>query len=342
MRYVKQTVSALSVALISIASAYVMDVDEVMGEEVYNVQLKVETVEVDINEIPENREIEVGISIDNNPGFLGLSYLVEIDGRLTYDRLLSYSCNLDLFSLYMVYFDNNPSVINLGQTLLDFSAQFHENTRLSTIKLVLPDELCVGDFFEIKLLSMFSDDSKTCGVCFRRENSFDSFYGPENFAPFINGGIRIVGQEPEPVQEPTQESEPPVQPLEPEIAPPQPAEDNQQNNNVQQKDITETPAPVTEVPTTETTTETTSTTTVTTVLETTVSTTVSTTETEKTTTEETTVLETTVTEVSENNTDDGKEKKNIIPIIVAGIAVITAVITGVIFRKKKENKDEKK
>ena len=72
--------------------------------------------------------------------------------------------------------------------------------------------------------------------------------------------------------------------------------------------------------------------------ETTVSATVSTTETEKTTTEETTVLETTVTEVSENSTDDEEGKRNIIPILVVGIAVIT----GVIFRRKKENKDEKK
>ena len=340
MRYVKQTVSALSVALISIASAYVMDVDEVMGEEVYNVQLKVETVEVDINEIPENREVRVGVSIENNPGFLGLWFPIEWDDRLSYDWYRLYDFDGRKLCIGNTIMKSSNSVTAFAMSNYDLNSLYYENNIFVTFIFKLPEQIKVGDFFYINLLESFYDEGMTYSLIFTQENSFDNDHGSESFAPFINGGIRIVGQEP--VQEPPQESEPPVQPSEPDIAPPQPAEDNQQNNNVQQKDITETPAPVTEVPTTETTTETTSTTTVTTVPETTVSTTVSTTETEKTTTEETTVLETTVTEVSENSTDDEEGKRNIIPILVVGIAVIIAVITGVIFRRKKENKDEKK
>ena len=340
MRYVKQTVSALSVALISIASAYVMDVDEVMGEEVYNVQLKVETVEVDINEIPENREVRVGVSIENNPGFLGLWFPIEWDDRLSYDWYRLYDFDFRKLCISIAIMESSDSVTEFAMSNYDLNSLYYENNTLVTFNFKLPEQVKVGDFFYVNLLDFFNDNGVTYSSIFTQEDSFDNDHGSESFAPFINGGIRIVGQEP--VQEPPQESEPPVQPSEPDIAPPQPAEDSQQNNNVQQQVIEETTAPVTEVTTIETTTVTTSTTTVTTVPETTVSATVSTTETEKTTTEETTVLETTVTEVSENSTDDEEGKRNIIPIIVVGITVIIAVITGVIFRRKKENKDEKK
>ena len=340
MRYVKQTVSALSVALISIASAYVMDVDEVMGEEVYNVQLKVETVEVDINEIPENREVRVGVSIENNPGFLGLWFPIEWDDRLSYDWYRLYDFDFRKLCISIAIMESSDSVTEFAMSNYDLNSLYYENNTLVTFNFKLPEQVKVGDFFYVNLLDFFNDNGVTYSSIFTQEDSFDNDHGSESFAPFINGGIRIVGQEP--VQEPPQESEPPVQPSEPDIAPPQPAEDSQQNNNVQQQVIEETTAPVTEVTTIETTTVTTSTTTVTTVPETTVSATVSTTETEKTTTEETTVLETTVTEVSENSTDDEEGKRNIIPILVVGIAVIIAVITGVIFRRKKENKDEKK
>ena len=336
MRYVKQTVSALSVALISIASAYVMDVDEVMCEDVYNVQLKVETVEVDINEIPENREVRVGVSIENNPGFLGLWFPIEWDDRLSYDWYRLYDFDFRKLCISIAIMESSDSVTEFAMSNYDLNSLYYENNTLVTFNFKLPEQVKVGDFFYVNLLDFFNDNGVTYSSIFTQEDSFDNDHGSESFAPFINGGIRIVGQEP--VQEPPQESEPPVQPSEPDIAPPQPAEDNQQNNNVQQQVIEETTAPVTEVTTIETTTVTTSTTTVTTVPETTVSATVSTTETEKTTTEETTVLETTVTEVSENSTDDEEGKRNIIPILVVGIAVIT----GVIFRRKKENKDEKK
>ena len=268
MRYVKQTVSALSVALISIASAYVMDADEVMGEEVYNVQLKVETVEVDINEIPENREVRVGVSIDNNPGFLVLYYLLEIDNRLKYHSFDRIETDLSQFCAGFSEAFSNEKIWRISNIFIKSDNIYYDNDEILIIKFFLPDEVKIGDYYEIKLLSEYhnGDDNWTSG--FARENVIGEDCGPENFAPFINGGIRIVGQEPEPVQEPPQESEPPVQPSE-DIAPPQPAGDNQQNNNVQQQFIAETAAPVTEATTMETTTATTSTTTVTTVPETT-------------------------------------------------------------------------
>ncbi|MDD6826766.1 MAG: hypothetical protein PUE12_11790 [Oscillospiraceae bacterium] len=335
MRYVKQTVSALSMALISIASAYVMDVDEVMCEDVYNVQLKVETVEVDINEIPENREVRVGVSIENNPGFLGLRFPIEWDSRLGSFGLSLYDYSNDNLGVGHIIIDTNDNIIISEIHNKDLNSLFFGNGNLYYFNFVLPENVVAGDFFPVNIYDRYYYMEIDFYTMFTQENSFDNDHGPESFAPFINGGIRIVGQEPEPVQEPPQESEPPIQPSEPDIAPPQPAGDNQQNNNVQQQVIAETAAPVTEATTTETTTATTSTTTVTTVPETTVSATVSTTETEKTTTEETTVLETTVTEVSENSIDDEEGKRNIIPIMVAGITVIAAVITGLIFRRKK-------
>ena len=67
--------------------AFFMHADTACCEKIYDVKLSVDTVEVDINSIPENREVQVGVNIENNPGFLGIVFNMEFDSNIEYDEL---------------------------------------------------------------------------------------------------------------------------------------------------------------------------------------------------------------------------------------------------------------
>ena len=107
--------------------AFFMHADTACCEKIYDVKLSVDTVEVDINSIPENREVQVGVNIENNPGFLGMSFLLELDSRIEYDE-------------YKLFYNDNKVSIDYG---------FHKNgTIIYITAATLDDEpLYEGDGF---------------------------------------------------------------------------------------------------------------------------------------------------------------------------------------------------
>lgn len=211
--------------------AFFMHAETTYCEKIYDVKLSVDTVEVDINSIPENREVQVGVNIENNPGFLGIAYLLEVDKSLHYDELKIFLDEKNKLSIGYSFYNDNL-IIRIDETNNDLSSLYCENGKMLFLNICLPENCKSGDFYSIKPLLFYQDNNDFFEACFSQKNSFDSYFGRDNFAEPVAGGIRIVGeqhQEQPPAQEPEQNNPEPAQPTE------QPVQ-QEQNNNSQQSE----------------------------------------------------------------------------------------------------------
>ncbi|WP_156036961.1 hypothetical protein [Ruminococcus sp. HUN007] len=335
-------VAALLMGMASPAAFF--DADTVSCEKVYDVRLSAETVEIDINDIPENREVLVGINIDNNPGFIGMAFWIEKDSRLSCDDIRPFELN-GLFGFNHCFFGSG----NVLETSIipncysDNGELYSGNGQLFRFILKLPSDLNPGDFFEIKPLIRYDGDGRMNQAYFGRENSFDSVFKVDNFAEPVSGGIRITGQknEPEPSKEPEPEPSPSPSPEQKPSEQPsannndQPSSGNNSENKQETQAVT---AATSESVTSESVSESTSvseTSGVTTVSE---SSAVTTSVSETEVTDETAaVSETTVTEPV---TEENKGKGSKLPFAIGGIAVILAGAAAYAAgRKNKKNKE---
>ncbi len=192
-------IAGVSALLMGTATpAFFIDTNTVTCEKVYDVRLSAETVEIDINDIPENREVEVGINIDNNPGFIALRFLIQKDSSLSFDELFLLETDFNKFGVTCGFYNSNNLIEFVMDSKIDDHSPYFENGDLLKLKLVLPEDVKPGDFFEVKPVLDSTNDSSISQACFARENSMDSYFGKENFADPVSGGIRITGSLPEP------------------------------------------------------------------------------------------------------------------------------------------------
>ncbi len=219
-------VAALLMGMASPAAFF--DADTVSCEKVYDVRLSAETVEIDINDIPENREVQVGINLDNNPGCMGLKFWLEKDSNLVCEEYSPYEFGEHNCRIGHGFFgDGNVIQIMFVPNInIDEGELFYGNGQLLKLKVKLPDNVNSGDYFVVKPLLDFDGDPTMDQPCFYRANDFSSFFGRENFAEPVSGGIRITGQKNEP--EPSKEPEPEPSPS---PSPEQKPSDQQSGNN---------------------------------------------------------------------------------------------------------------
>ncbi len=203
------------------------DADTVSCEKVYDVRLSAETVEIDINDIPENREVQVGINLDNNPGCIGLAFWLKKDSRLSFDELKTFELNGKCGVSYEFYDNMNVMEVSLLPHI-DYNngELYYDNGQVLKFKLTLPSDVQPGDFFEVTPMLSFNGEHNSKAPCFYRANDYDSFFDRENFAEPVSGGIRITGQKNEP--EPSKEPEPEPSPS---PSPEQKPSDQQAGNN---------------------------------------------------------------------------------------------------------------
>ena len=221
-------VAALLMGMASPAAFF--DADTVSCEKVYDVRLSAETVEIDINDIPENREVQVGINLDNNPGVIGIGFWLQKDGRLSYDEINPFELT-NLYGVSYGYYESG-NIIELSLASNSFGQTgelTRDNGRIFSFKLRIPTDAKPGDFFEVKPIIDYNGDSFMEQAGFYRENSYDAYFGKENFAEPVSGGIRITGQknEPEPSKEPEPEPSPSPSPEQ------KPSDQQAVNNNSQ-------------------------------------------------------------------------------------------------------------
>ena len=230
MNKYRLTAGVAAVLMGTATPAVFFDADTVSCEKVYDVRLSAETVEIDINDIPENREVLVGINIDNNPGFIGMAFWIEKDSRLSCDDIRPFELN-GLFGINHCFFDGgNVLETSIVPNCYSNNGELYSgNGQLFRFIVKLPSDINSGDFFGIKPLTKYDGDGRMDQAYFGRENSFDSVLLGENFAEPVSGGIRITGQknEPEPSKQPEPEPSPSPSPEQ------KPSDQQAGNNNSQ-------------------------------------------------------------------------------------------------------------
>ncbi|MBE6842026.1 MAG: hypothetical protein E7510_04250 [Ruminococcus sp.] len=306
----------------------------------YSIDIVVDTVEIDINDIPEDRCVKVGISLRNNPGMDGIFFPLEKDSRLEFFG----NPPLEYPNMYL-------SIDNLADNIRNFSLFYGNEGELISgddyichMKFSLPENISIGDFFSVNILGeymyKYTDDSAVIPFMLGFRDKDINNYFKDNFN-ITNGGIRIVGAE-SPQTESPQTKPPQTEPL--QIEPPQ-------------TELLQTEPPQTELLQTEPPQTSTSSATSTTIESTTITTTSITTTTNESTvtkTENTTISTTSVTtasssssvttttttetsEVTENKNDKSKNNLPLILAILASIGILGGII-GFIIKKSKGNK----
>ncbi len=166
----------------------------------HDIKLTCETKYIDINEIPEDRIVELNLSIDNNPGFHVLCIVIDVDSRLSYDSYnigRQVSVNNDVRCInYTAYPDSDHQI--QFDIFSDLETAIIRNGALVTLYLKLPESIQIGDFFKVEILDEFkipSEDNTYLDTCICLEVQKES-YGPESFSELNGGGIHITGEPP--------------------------------------------------------------------------------------------------------------------------------------------------
>ena len=198
-----------------------------------NILISCESKEIDINDIPENREVELNVSIENCPGIFSLGLLVKYDMRLKLEEYVS---------CYMLD-ENDEQLYQIASGFTEGREGYMEIRVDSRNGIIKKFE---GDFF--KIIIRIPSDAKVGDEYkfdFKLRDDIDHFYILPNtseiyhddyFVEPIDGSIKIVGT---PVESPevndVSESSEETNQTEPEIshetekaiteAPKEPAED---------------------------------------------------------------------------------------------------------------------
>ena len=117
----------------------------------YSIDIVVDTVEIDINDIPEDRCVKVGISLRNNPGMDGIFFPLEKDSRLEFFG----NPPLEYPNMYL-------SIDNLADNIRNFSLFYGNEGELISgddyichMKFSLPEDVSIGDFFSVNILDEY-------------------------------------------------------------------------------------------------------------------------------------------------------------------------------------------
>lgn len=151
----------------------------------YSIDIVVDTVEIDINDIPEDRCVKVGISLYNNPGMSAIFFPLQKNYRLEYNDPIPLESNATITRRYHAE--------NIDSFTIDMYNNEHypdgiltQDGTICFIKIYLPQDVIIGDYFELNILNNY--DGFT--LCFYDK---DDIYFLDDCFNVTNGGIRIVG-----------------------------------------------------------------------------------------------------------------------------------------------------
>ena len=161
--------------------AFFMHADTACCEKIYDVKLSVDTVEVDINSIPENREVQVGVNIENNPGFLGIVFNMEFDSNIEYDELKIFLFQTN-DKIGLTYEKITDKIINIAINNADLNSLYENNGDFFDLTVKIPENCKPGDFYFIKPILDYQHGDYFFQALFCQENSFDNDFYQENFA----------------------------------------------------------------------------------------------------------------------------------------------------------------
>ena len=200
----RKRISSIVLTVVMILGCFITDMDaniNTVNADPYNIEISVETKEIGIEEIPENRRVPLAVNLSNVPDediyFMDISYKLD-------DKLVNwnYHCgerdHLPNISAKVGHMDNNTYYIKAD-------TYYYEDKKIPNgifynIYVYIPPEVNEGDFYEISPIAYCYADSYQLNTSFALEANKEEIFGPSNFT-FHSGGVKIrSSQQEQPIQ----------------------------------------------------------------------------------------------------------------------------------------------
>ena len=160
-----------------------------------DIRLTIETKEIAINDIPENREVSVAVYLDNAPSFIKLSFILKKDSRTEYKFLRHVTKNPDVPNISTCDIGlgtgGTPDIVT-AEIFSKPDRFISYNGCIAYVNLVLPESVSAGDFYSVELIP-YNLDNYGDKIEILLENDWDALFGIESFSEFNSGGILITG-----------------------------------------------------------------------------------------------------------------------------------------------------
>lgn len=158
-----------------------------------DIRLSIETKEIAINDIPENRIISVEIHLDNAPPFEMISFMVKKDSRTEYQFIKHVTKNKDVPNMSTCNIapgrGNTPD-ISAAMIFSEPGMPISYSGCIAWANIVLPDNVNPGDFYSVELVPYNHEDYPDIEIIL--DNHYDAVFGIDSFSEFNNGGILIT------------------------------------------------------------------------------------------------------------------------------------------------------
>lgn len=208
MHLLKNTVSVAAVFLISMSALSLRIPETVAENEPLDVHLTIETKEIDISEIPDDRIVYLEISVENAPPFKGLTMYLDKDPRLKFNEPKPFKPaegaeNIGSIN-FISYLEIAPDVLGCGVPAKG-SRMIDHSGALITTELILPEDVQAGDFYYLNFSPYLGSSYMVIDLSIFPEDR----YGLDSFTELNDGGIYITDNAPSAPPAP-HEPEPPA------------------------------------------------------------------------------------------------------------------------------------
>ncbi len=157
----------------------------------YNIEIKVETKEISIEEIPEDRLVPLEVCLSNVPNeeLFAINIAFQVDSKIIpyinncWDKntIESLATSTSIMNTDIIYFSS--------VTLPTFDRKIKDG-RIYDFLVYLPNDIQEGYFFEITPVDSCNNEYETDITSFSLFKNKTEIYGPSNFS-FRQGGIKI-------------------------------------------------------------------------------------------------------------------------------------------------------
>lgn len=320
-------ITAVTMCTSSYISAYAVEAPS-------GIEVEIGTVEINKEDLHGDTVVDVPVYIRNNPGFLALALVYELNPWLSYD---GDEIESDLYEVsdISIYRCRGTDKIMSADIMTRGSSKVQGDCEVAHLRVVVPGNLDVGSYY-IRFANGYDNEFFSILV----EDSLDACFGPECFSRCDEGAVIIKNADsaapPPPPPPPQQQNvqEPQVQNNDP--APQQNVQQNTAENPLPSDASAEQTTTSGTTGTTSAASKTTKTTSST--VKTTAETASETTETESSTSIVQTSTVAVTTEVNKQN--DKRENHNILAAAIASAAAVAAIAAGLIIKKKRGNSHE--
>ena len=320
-------ITAVTMCTSSYISAYAVEAPS-------GIEVEIGTVELNKEDLHGDTVVDVPVYIRNNPGFLALALVYELNPWLSYDgdEIESDCYEVSDISIYRC---RGTDKIMSADIMTRGSSKVQGDCEVAHLRVVVPGNLDVGSYY-IRFANGYDNEFFSILV----EDSLDACFGPECFSRCDEGAV-IIKNADSPAPPP-----PPPPPQQQNVQEPQVQNNDPAPQQNVQQNTAENPLPSdasAEQTTTSGTTGTTSVSSKTTkstssTAKTTAETASETTETESSTSMVQTSTAAVTTEVKKQN--DKRENHNILAAAIASAAAVAAIAAGLIIKKKRDNSHE--